>query len=64
MEIGIDEALDNGIVLVEWPNIIKNFFPKNRLEIYLEFLNNKAEGRKITLKGYGMWKEKLFKYNG
>ena len=60
-EIGLEDALSEGIVLVEWPNIIKNYLPENRLEIYFEIINNKLASRKIILKGYGTWEKKLLK---
>lgn len=35
-EIGLEEALIDGISLVEWPEKASRMFPKNKLEIHIE----------------------------
>ncbi|MCQ2966345.1 MAG: tRNA (adenosine(37)-N6)-threonylcarbamoyltransferase complex ATPase subunit type 1 TsaE [Alphaproteobacteria bacterium] len=35
-EIGLEEALIDGISLVEWPDKASRMFPKNKLEIHIE----------------------------
>lgn len=32
-EIGLEEALPNCITIIEWPEIIENFLPKDRIKI-------------------------------
>ena len=47
-ELGIDDALNNGITLIEWPQIAENILPKNRVEIYFEIVDDGK--RKIKIK--------------
>ncbi len=47
-EIGLDEALQNGICLIEWPQIAENYLPQNRVEIYFEIVDETT--RKIEIK--------------
>jgi tRNA threonylcarbamoyladenosine biosynthesis protein TsaE len=47
-EIGWDEALGGGIVLVEWPERAGNFLPASRLDLTIEF-GSTAETRRATL---------------
>lgn len=55
VEIGIDEALDNGVSLIEWPEIARNYLPKERLIINLS--SGKENERVIKLEGYGKWED-------
>lgn len=57
-ELGMEEALSEGIVLVEWPDRLGSFLPKNYLEITFDIIQ---EGRSITLKGFGDWEKRLEK---
>lgn len=43
--IGFFEALKNGLVLIEWPEIAHEFLPKNRLEIAIANLCSKSISR-------------------
>jgi tRNA threonylcarbamoyl adenosine modification protein YjeE len=51
-EIGFDEAVSEGVVLVEWPERAGDSLPANRLEIALEI---DGPGRLATLSGGGDW---------
>lgn len=53
-EIGWDEALADGIVLVEWPDRAGTLLPSQRLDIALEF-GATAETRQATLSPKGGW---------
>ena len=53
-EIGWDEALADGIVLVEWPERAGNLLPGRRLEIALAF-GAGAETRRAALLPEGGW---------
>lgn len=55
IEIGIDEALDSGVSLIEWPEIAEKYLPKERLIINL--YTGKENERVISLKGYGKWED-------
>ena len=56
-EIGFEEALTDGISLIEWPERLGPYLPKDRLEITLEF--GEGETHHLDLKGFGSWKNKL-----
>lgn len=57
-ELGIEEAFDNKLVLIEWPEIIKDILPRDRLEIEINFTENENE-RMFIFHGFGEWKERL-----
>lgn len=50
-EIGWEEALSDGILLIEWPERLGTHLPRKRKEIIFEGIT--AESRKITLTQYG-----------
>ena len=39
-ELGIEEAFDNNICLIEWPSIISHLLPESTISINLELKNN------------------------
>jgi len=47
-EVGIEDALDNGITLIEWPQIAQNLLPDDRFEIHIDILDENK--RKIIIK--------------
>ena len=55
-ELGYEEAMEN-IMLIEWPEIIDNLLPKDRLEIAI-ILDN-SDNRKYILTPFGQWVNKL-----
>ncbi len=57
-ELGIEDALADGIVLIEWPERMAALLPDDRLDIELRFADN-AEGRWAVLVGRGGWAERL-----
>jgi len=56
-EIGFKEALEEGIVIVEWADKFSHELPKDRLEIKIE--DNGKNKRIAYIKGYGCWKKRL-----
>ena len=40
VELGIDDALEDAITLIEWPEIAYNYLPENRLRIHFNLINN------------------------
>ena len=44
-EIGLQHAIQNDITLIEWPEIAKDFLPKNTIHIYI---SEYGEGRKLA----------------
>ncbi len=55
VELGLDEAFERGITLVEWPEIAAGEFPKHSLKVTLDI---SGQGRSITLSGDG-WNDRL-----
>lgn len=56
-ELGIDEALDHGAALIEWPDRMGAWRPSDRLEIVLE--DTDTGGRTARLTAYGSWETRL-----
>ncbi len=52
-EIGLDEALDVGAVVVEWSERLEGALPPDRLDVRLEIADE--GGRIATLRGHGVW---------
>ncbi|MBB4218903.1 hypothetical protein FHT79_006127 [Rhizobium sp. BK212] len=50
MELGFDEALQNGICLVEWPEMAESELPAERIALTLEHEGN---GRRATIRATG-----------
>jgi tRNA threonylcarbamoyladenosine biosynthesis protein TsaE len=48
-EIGLQQALDYGISLIEWPQIAQDLLPKSCLEINLSFNKDNENYRDINL---------------
>lgn len=59
-ELGLDEAFDEAITLVEWPDRLGGLCPQNRLEIALTVAPG-ADGarREARLTGFGTWEERV-----
>jgi tRNA threonylcarbamoyladenosine biosynthesis protein TsaE len=51
-EIGLDEALEEGAALIEWPERLEGRLPPDRLDIVL---SHEAEARRARLTGHGAW---------
>lgn len=56
-ELGLADALDEGVVLVEWPEKLGPL-PKDRLDIDIRLVGE-GEGREARLTGYGSWARRL-----
>jgi len=57
-ELGLDDALAEGSLLVEWPERGGDWLPADRLDIALEDANDHAL-RRIDLAGHGAWAGRL-----
>src|SRR5688500_8794740 len=51
-EIGLDEALDEGVALIEWPERLSRGLPTDRLDIVIEL---KGDRRSARLVPHGAW---------
>ncbi len=57
-ELGFEDALGEGIVLIEWPERLGPLLPAERLELRFDFAEC-AEARRVTLTGAGAWVRRL-----
>jgi tRNA threonylcarbamoyladenosine biosynthesis protein TsaE len=53
-EIGLDEALDDGAAVIEWPERLAGRLPGDRLDIEIGFEDTGA-GRRARLTPHGAW---------
>jgi len=51
-EIGLDEALEDGAALIEWPQRLEGRLPPDRLDIEMEL---DGAGRRVRLTPHGAW---------
>ena len=62
-ELGIEDALADGIVLIEWPERLTHLLPSERLDIALAFTDAQteaeSEARQAKLTGHGRWSQRL-----
>jgi tRNA threonylcarbamoyladenosine biosynthesis protein TsaE len=54
-EIGLDEALDAGAAVIEWPQRLEGRLPPDRLDVELELAEGDAGGRRARLTPHGAW---------
>jgi tRNA threonylcarbamoyladenosine biosynthesis protein TsaE len=55
-ELGLDEALDEGAAVIEWPERLNGRLPPDRLDVSISILpEGAAEGRLVHLTGHGSW---------
>ncbi len=57
-ELGFEEALGEGVLLIEWPERLGPLLPAERLELRFDFAAC-AEARRVTLAGTGAWVRRL-----
>lgn len=55
-EIGYEEALTQALSLIEWPERIQEFLPKDRLDVIINL--NKSNIRTIEFVPHGTWKNR------
>lgn len=57
LELGLEEALEAGLLLIEWPDRMEGDLPGERLDIALE---EAGDGRLARLTGWGVsWEERV-----
>lgn len=64
MEIGFDDSLDDGVVLVEWPERLGDAIPADALCVTLHSHPDYEDGRNIILDGSAAWSERLSAVKG
>jgi len=57
-ELGLDDAIADGVVLIEWPERLGPLLPADRLDVRL-FFTQDADRRRVELTGHGSWSERL-----
>jgi N-acetylmuramate 1-kinase len=57
-ELGLEDAVSEGVVLIEWPERAASWMPADRLELAMDETAMPAT-RRITLTGHGSWEERL-----
>ena len=55
-EIGLEEALDTGVSLIEWPEKAGDLLPEERLEILIEPIET---GRQVRFFGHEGWAKRI-----
>ncbi|HRD47686.1 MAG TPA: tRNA (adenosine(37)-N6)-threonylcarbamoyltransferase complex ATPase subunit type 1 TsaE, partial [Caulobacter sp.] len=58
-EIGLDEALDEGAAIIEWPQRLAGRLPADRLDIDIAF---NGDGRVARLSGHGAWEGRTLEF--
>ena len=59
-ELGLDEALDAGAAVIEWPERLEGQLPRRRLDIALSFVRDgEVERRLARLTPQGDWEGRL-----
>ena len=54
-EIGLDEALDEGAAVIEWPQRLDGRLPADRLDVEIAPSEDDADGRRVRLIPHGAW---------
>ena len=56
-EIGLDEALDAGAAVIEWPERLEGALPPDRLDIEIALLDDEkgGAGRRARITPHGAW---------
>ena len=60
-ELGIPDMFDENVIILEWPDLIKNFLPSRFLSVSLFQHNNAENSRNIELKFFGEGWENIYK---
>jgi tRNA threonylcarbamoyladenosine biosynthesis protein TsaE len=60
-EIGLDEALEDGAALIEWPERLEGDLPRDRLDVEIALSDRgEGEGRTARLTPHGAWEGRGF----
>ena len=60
-EIGLEEALQSGITLIEWPELAKDLYPPSALHVHIT-LGSAPGDRQLSFSGLAAhWKDRLCK---
>jgi len=56
-ELGLDDAFDEALTIIEWPDRLGAALPRDHLTIHLDVIDQDA--RRIVLRGTDNWMERL-----
>jgi tRNA threonylcarbamoyladenosine biosynthesis protein TsaE len=56
-ELGLDEALEFGFALIEWPDRAPGLAPSDRLDLNLR--ETRTGGRDVAVTGHGRWESRI-----
>lgn len=57
-ELGIEDAMAEGVTLIEWPDRLGRYLPRERLVVRMDYADGEA-ARIATLTGSGDWPARL-----
>jgi tRNA threonylcarbamoyl adenosine modification protein YjeE len=60
-ELGVEEALEAGLVIAEWPERLEDRLPADRLEIALTE-DEEPDRRRVLLEAHGRWAPRLARF--
>jgi tRNA threonylcarbamoyladenosine biosynthesis protein TsaE len=60
-EIGLDEALDVGAAVIEWPERLAGRLPGDRLDVEIGLAEEEA-GRRVRMTPHGAWEGRGFEF--
>ncbi len=58
-ELGLDEALDEGAAVIEWPEVLGHHLPHDRLDVELHI---DGERRRARLSAHGAWEDRPLEF--
>ena len=58
-ELGWEEATQDALMVIEWPDRLGPLTPHNRLDVEFVAPSEEADARLLTVTGYGLWAERL-----
>ena len=63
-EIGLDEALDDGAAVIEWPERLAGALPPDRLDVEIAPMSKTGEeaGRRARLTPHGAWEGRQLEF--
>ena len=60
-EIGLDEALEDGAAIIEWPERLQGRLPPDRLDIVIAFAED-GDAREAVLTPHGAWEGRSIEF--
>ncbi|MFN3231426.1 MAG: tRNA (adenosine(37)-N6)-threonylcarbamoyltransferase complex ATPase subunit type 1 TsaE [Alphaproteobacteria bacterium] len=57
-ELGLEEALETGVTLIEWPERLGEDILPDHLALHFDFIE---DGRQVRIQGHGAWQDRAQK---